>query len=95
LRLSVLAIWTAALLMELRSVRATKLRFIRWIKDRAKTSYYLRRCAGSLVYHATRDILKVRDFLRHASVGTNHQWYTYLLEDVPLIGMNDLFPVYR
>jgi integrase len=60
-----------------------------WIKDRSKTSYELRRYAGSLVYNATRDILKVRDFLRHASVETTQQWYAYLLEDVPSIGMND------
>jgi len=63
-----------------------------WIKDRSKTSYELRRYAGSLVYHATRDILKVRDFLRHASVETTQQWYAYLLEDVPSIGMNDFVP---
>ena len=60
-----------------------------WIKDRSKTSYELRRYAGSLVYHATRDILKVRDFLRHASVETTQQWYAYLLDDVPSIGMDD------
>jgi integrase len=63
-----------------------------WIKDRSKTSYELRRYAGSLVYNATRDILKVRDFLRHASVETTQQWYAYLLEDVPSIGMNDFVP---
>jgi site-specific recombinase XerC len=63
-----------------------------WIKDRSKTSYELRRYAGSLVYQATRDILKVRDFLRHASVETTQQWYAYLLEDVPSIGMNDFVP---
>src|SRR5262249_45637901 len=32
-----------------------------WIKDRSKTSYELRRYAGSLVYNTTWDILKVRD----------------------------------
>jgi hypothetical protein len=36
--------------------------------------------------------LKVRDFLRHASVETTQQWYAYLLEDVPSIGMNDFAP---
>jgi integrase len=66
-----------------------------WIKDRSKTSYELRRYAGSLVYNATRDILKVRDFLRHASVETTQQWYAYLLEDVPSIGMNDFVPNLR
>jgi integrase len=60
-----------------------------WIKDRSKTSYELRRYAGSLVYNATRDILKVRDFLRHASVETTQQWYADLLKDVPAIGMDD------
>ena len=63
-----------------------------WIKDRSKTSYELRRYAGSLVYKATRDILKVRDFLRHASVETTQQWYAYLLDDIPSIGMNDFVP---
>jgi integrase len=66
-----------------------------WIKDRSKTSYELRRYAGSLIYNATRDILKVRDFLRHASVETTQQWYAYLLEDVPWIGMNDFVPSLR
>lgn len=66
-----------------------------WIKDRSKTSYELRRYAGSLVYNATRDILKVRDFLRHASVETTQQWYAYLLEDVPSIGMDDFAPALR
>ena len=66
-----------------------------WIKDRTKTSYELRRYAGSLVYNATRDILKVRDFLRHASVETTQQWYAYLLDDVPSIGMNDFVPQLR
>ena len=63
-----------------------------WIKNRSKTSYELRRYAGSLVYNGTRDILKVRDFLRHASVETTQQWYAYLLEDVPAIGMSDFVP---
>jgi hypothetical protein len=63
-----------------------------WIKDRSKTSYELRRYAGSLIYNKERDILKVRDFLRHASVETTEQWYAYLLEDVPSIGMNDFLP---
>ena len=66
-----------------------------WIKDRSKTSYELRRYAGSLVYQQTRDILKVRDFLRHASVETTQQWYAYLLEDVPAIGMKDFVPALR
>jgi integrase len=67
----------------------------RWIKDRSKTSYELRRFAGSLVYQQTRDILKVRDFLRHASVETTQRWYAYLLEDVPAIGMADFVPALR
>ena len=66
-----------------------------WIKNRSKTSYELRRYAGSLVYNATRDILKVRDFLRHASVETTQQWYAYLLDNVPSIGMNDFVPDLR
>jgi hypothetical protein len=66
-----------------------------WIRHRSKTSYELRRYAGSLVYHATRDILKVRDFLRHASVETTQQWYAYLLEDIPAIGMDEFVPALR
>jgi integrase len=64
----------------------------RWIKDRSKTSYELRRYAGSLIYQQTRDMLKVRDFLRHASMETTQQWYAYLLEEVPAIGMSDFVP---
>ena len=67
----------------------------RWIRDRSKTSYELRRYAGSLVYQQTRDILKVRDFLRHSSVETTQRWYAYLLEDVPAIGMGDFVPTLR
>jgi integrase len=66
-----------------------------WIKDRTKTSYELRRYAGSLVYQQTRDILKVRDFLRHSSVETTQRWYAYLLEDVPAIGMKEFVPALR
>jgi integrase len=66
-----------------------------WIKNRSKTSYELRRYAGSLVYHATHDILKVRDFLRHASVETTQRWYAHLLEEVPAIGMDDFVPALR
>jgi integrase len=66
-----------------------------WIKDRPKTSYELRRYVGSLVYNVTHDILKVRDFLRHASVETTQQWYAYLLDDVPAIGMDDFVPTLR
>ena len=65
-----------------------------WIKDRSKRAMNCR-YAGSLVYNATRDILKVRDFLRHGSVETTQHWYAYLLEDVPSIGMNDFVPVLR
>jgi integrase len=63
-----------------------------WINDRSKTSYELRRHAGSLLYNATRDIFKVRDFLRHASLQTTQQWYAYLLKDAPSIGMDDSVP---
>jgi len=47
---------------------------------------------AALFTNTTRDILKVRDFLRHATVETTQQWYAYLLEDVPSIGMNDFVP---
>jgi len=65
-----------------------------WIKDRSKTSYELRRYAGSRLLDMGATIFEVRDFLRHRDVQTTQQWYAYQLQNCQLrtIGMNDLIP---
>jgi hypothetical protein len=65
-----------------------------WIKDHAKTSYELRRYAGSRLLDMGATIFEVRDFLRHRDVQTTQQWYAYRLQNRQLrtIGMNDLLP---
>ncbi len=65
-----------------------------WIKDRAKTSYELRRYAGSRLLDMGATIFEVRDFLRHRDVQTTQQWYAYRLQNRELrtIGMHDLLP---
>ncbi len=66
----------------------------RWIKDRAKTSYELRRYAGSRLLDMGATIFEVRDFLRHRDVQTTQMWYAYRLQNRQLrtIGMCDLLP---
>jgi len=66
-----------------------------WIKDRSKTSYELRRYAGSRLLDMGATIFEVRDFLRHRDVQTTQQWYTYRLQNRQLrtIGMGELLPV--
>jgi hypothetical protein len=66
-----------------------------WIKDRAKTSYELRRYAGSRLLDMGATIFEVRDFLRHRDVQTTQMWYAYRLQNRQLrtIGMTDLLPV--
>ena len=66
----------------------------KWIKDRTKTSYELRRYAGSRLLDMGATIFEVRDFLRHRDVQTTQQWYTYRLQNRQLrtIGMADLLP---
>jgi hypothetical protein len=68
-----------------------------WIKDRAKTSYELRRYAGSRLLDMGATIFEVRDFLRHRDVQTTQQWYAYRLQNrsLPKIGMADLIPEWR
>ena len=61
----------------------------RFIKGRSKTSYELRRYAGSLVYAKTKDIMQVKEFLRHSSVETTTKWYAYLLSSAPALEMGD------
>ena len=65
-----------------------------WIKDRTKTSYELRRYAGSRLLDMGATIFEVRDFLRHRDVQTTQQWYAYRLQNRQLrtIGMADLLP---
>lgn len=65
-----------------------------WIKDRSKTSYELRRYAGSRLLDMGASIFEVRDFLRHRDVQTTQQWYAYRLQNRQLrtIGMGDLLP---
>ena len=65
-----------------------------WIKGRAKTSYELRRYAGSRLLDMGATIFEVRDFLRHRDVQTTQQWYAYRLQNRALrtIGMRDLLP---
>ena len=66
----------------------------RWIRDRAKTSYELRRYAGSRLLDMGATIFEVRDFLRHRDVQTTQMWYAYRLQNRQLrtIGMHDLLP---
>lgn len=65
-----------------------------WIKDRSKTSYELRRYAGSRLLDMGATIFEIRDFLRHRDVQTTQQWYAYRLQNRQLrtIGMRDLIP---
>jgi integrase len=66
----------------------------RWIQDRTKTSYELRRYAGSRLLDMGATIFEVRDFLRHRDVQTTQQWYAYRLQNRQLrtIGMRELLP---
>ena len=66
----------------------------RWIQNRTKTSYELRRYAGSRLLDLGASIFEVRDFLRHRDVQTTQQWYAYRLQNRQLrtIGMHDLLP---
>jgi hypothetical protein len=66
----------------------------RWIRDRTKTSYELRRYAGSRLLDMGATIFEVRDFLRHRDVQTTQMWYAYRLQNrkLPTIGMLDLLP---
>jgi integrase len=65
-----------------------------WIKDRTKTSYELRRYAGSRLLDMGATIFDVRDFLRHRDVQTTQMWYAYRLQNRQLrtIGMGNLIP---
>lgn len=65
-----------------------------WIKDHTKTSYELRRYAGSRLLDMGATIFEVRDFLRHRDVQTTQMWYAYRLQNRQrlTIGMTDLIP---
>jgi integrase len=66
----------------------------RWIKDRTKTSYELRRYARSRLLDMGATVFEVRDFLRHRDAQTTQMWYAYRLQNRQLrtIGMRDLVP---
>jgi hypothetical protein len=65
-----------------------------WITDRTKTSYELRRYAGSRLLDMGATIFEIRDFLRHRDVQTTQMWYAYRLQNRQLrtIGMRELVP---
>lgn len=65
-----------------------------WIKDRTKTSYELRRYAGSRLLDMGASIIQVRDFLRHSDSKTTERWYAYRLQNrqLPTIGLGQLLP---
>jgi integrase len=65
-----------------------------WIRNRTKTSYELRRYAGSRLLDMGASMLEVRDFLRHRNIATTERWYAYRLQnkELPVIGMRDLVP---
>lgn len=65
----------------------------RFIKGRTKTSYELRRHAGSMYYEQTKSLRAVQKFLRHADLQTTMRWYLYLTETLePLSAPNFLQP---
>ena len=63
-----------------------------WIKDRSKTSYELRRYAGSMILDNGGTIEDVRDFLRHAEIKTTLDWYAYRLRKLKPLTMAQFAP---
>lgn len=66
-----------------------------WIKDRTKTSYELRRYAGSRLLDLPGvKITDVRDFLRHENTATTERWYQFRLQnrELPTIDLGELVP---
>ncbi|MEI6516908.1 MAG: site-specific integrase [bacterium] len=63
-----------------------------WIKDRSKTSYELRRYAGSKVLDNGGSIEDVRDFLRHSDLKTTLDWYVYRLRKLKPLTMAHFAP---
>lgn len=61
----------------------------KWIKDRTKVAYELRRHAGSLIYTKTGKIEHVQKFLGHAGIKTTMEWYWYLLDETPPLDPSD------
>jgi len=60
-----------------------------FIKGYAKTSYELRRYAGSLILKRTGSIVAAKKFLGHASVQTTEKYYAYMLGDLPALSFTD------
>jgi hypothetical protein len=65
-----------------------------WLRGRSKTSYELRRYAGSRLLDKGASMLEVRDFFRHRDITTTQQWYAYRLSNrsLPTIGLSELVP---
>ena len=60
-----------------------------FIKGYIKTSYELRRYAGSLILKKTGSIVAAKKFLGHSSVSTTERYYAYMLGDLPALSFAD------
>jgi integrase len=65
-----------------------------WITDCSKTSYELRRYAGSRLLDMGASMTEVRDFLRHRQQSTTESYYAYRLQNrtLPTISLGNLLP---
>lgn len=65
----------------------------KWVKQfiqgRSKTSYELRKHAGSIIATRDKNLFAAQSFLRHASPGTTASYYATLLNTVKPIESND------
>jgi integrase len=61
----------------------------KWIKDYTKSSYELRRYAGSLVLKKTGSMKAVQKYLGHSSIGTTEKYYAYMLGELPALSFAD------
>lgn len=62
----------------------------KYIGDRQKTSYELRKHAGSIIATRDRNLMAAQQFLRHASPETTSKYYATLLKPVCAIEPKDL-----
>jgi integrase len=60
-----------------------------FIKGYTKTSYELRRFAGSLILKKTGSMKAAQKFLGHASSSTTERYYAYMLGELPTLSFND------